>query len=75
MATKPILYGAEYCPICAIAKKFLDTNNIEYTYKDVSLDPDEFVNQTGERKIPVLLLGEKKLVGFEKIKYDSVFNL
>ena len=71
---KVILYGAEYCPLCLLAKKYLDSNNITYDYIDISSNPEEFVEKTGERKIPVLLIGEKKIVGFEQSSYNIVFS-
>ncbi|MDD3472944.1 MAG: glutaredoxin domain-containing protein [Syntrophaceae bacterium] len=45
------VYGATWCPDAKRTRKFLDTNNINYTWFDVDQDPKnkEFVIKTNGR--------------------------
>ena len=51
--------GAEWCGDCRRSKKFLDSNNVAYTYIDVEADESasEKVIEIngGQRSIPVIL--------------------
>jgi mycoredoxin len=53
------MYGAEWCGDCRRSKRFLDANNVEYTYIDV--EADEAASEKviaingGQRSIPVIL--------------------
>ena len=38
-----LMYGAEWCGDCRRSKKFLDSNNVEYTYIDVEADKSAVV--------------------------------
>ena len=53
------MYGAEWCGDCRRSKRFLDANNVKYTYIDV--EADEAASEKviaingGQRSIPVIL--------------------
>ena len=53
------MYGADWCGDCRRSKKFLDTNNVEYTYIDVEADEsasDKVIEiNGGQRSIPVII--------------------
>ncbi len=54
-----ILYGAEWCGDCRRSKRFLNANNVEYTYIDVEADESAsekvIAINGGQRSIPVIL--------------------
>lgn len=52
------VYGAGWCIPCKNTKKFLDKNDIEYTYHDVEEDPASFdyIKGLGYSGIPVVQL-------------------
>jgi len=54
-----IMYGAEWCGDCRRSKKFLDGNNVAYTYIDVEADPEAsdkvIAINGGMRSIPVII--------------------
>ena len=58
-SSKVTMYGAEWCGDCRRSKKFLDANNVEYTYMDVEADESasEKVIEIngGQRSIPVII--------------------
>ncbi len=56
---KIIFYGAEWCPDCNVSKKFLDENNIEYSYISLEKHPEaaeivEKINK-GYQSIPTIV--------------------
>jgi mycoredoxin len=54
-----IMYGAEWCGDCRRSKRFLNANNVEYTYIDVEADESAsekvIAINGGQRSIPVIL--------------------
>ena len=57
------LYGADWCPDCQRAKKYLKENNIAFDFIDVDLDKEatrmvEAINK-GKRIIPTVIINEK----------------
>ena len=75
MTNNIILYGAEYCPFCYMAKEYLDNKKILYTYKDITTDEEahkELMETIQERNIPVLVSGDVKIIGFKQSEYDKL---
>jgi mycoredoxin len=62
MMSQITMYGAEWCGDCRRSKRFLDANNVEYTYVDVEADEaaSEKVIEIngGQRSIPVILFAD-----------------
>jgi mycoredoxin len=56
------MYGAEWCGDCRRSKRFLDSNNVEYTYVDVEEDKSaaEIVVEIngGAQSIPVIVFSD-----------------
>jgi thioredoxin reductase (NADPH) len=74
-----ILYGADWCPDCRRAKKFLRGNNIEYTFIDVDIDKEatakvEKINN-GKRIIPTLILNEKSYTNPDNNVLSSLLGI
>ena len=52
-----------------MAKEFFKENNIEYTEHDVAQDMkarEEMIQKSGQMGVPVIEVGEKVLIGFDK---------
>ena len=60
--TNVLMYGAEWCGDCRRSKRFLDSNNVEYTYVDVEEDKSaaEIVVEIngGAQSIPVIVFSD-----------------
>jgi len=56
------MYGAEWCGDCRRSKRFLDSNNVEYTYIDTAADQsaaDKVVEiNGGAQSIPVIVFSD-----------------
>lgn len=54
-----IMYGADWCGDCRRSKRFLETNEVAFTYIDVEKDPtaaDKVIEiNGGVKSIPVIL--------------------
>ena len=63
------LYMIPDCDTCSQVKEFLDIRNLSYSEVDVSEDvdlQDELTEVAGELKVPVLLVGERVLNGYNR---------
>jgi glutaredoxin-like YruB-family protein len=63
------VYSTPTCPYCVKAKEFLKENNIEFEDIDVSSNQEaakEMVEKSGQMGVPVLEIGDKIIVGFDK---------
>jgi len=75
---KTIVYSTETCPWCHTAKDFLKENNIEFTSKDISKDPQartELLQKTGQLAVPVLDISGTIIIGFDQEAIEKALNL
>lgn len=75
---KVILFSTSSCPWCSRAKNYLHQRDIKVKEIRVDRDPDaakDVVKMTGQRSVPVLLIGRTKVVGFDKDKIDRLLGL
>lgn len=78
MNKKIKVYSTPTCPYCKMAKKFLDKNKIEYENIDVSVDQvaaKEMVDKSGQMGVPVILIDEKIIVGFNKEEIKKALGI
>jgi glutaredoxin-like YruB-family protein len=62
-----IIYTQPTCGYCKELKEFLDKNSIAYEDRDITKDRsawDELVNKYKVRATPLVVLGDKTVVGF-----------
>jgi len=71
--TSIVLYGTDTCPYCIQARAFLRERNIAFIDRDVSASTQgrrEFA-QLGRKAVPVILVGERLLTGFNPDHLES----
>ncbi|MAG11857.1 MAG: NrdH-redoxin [Parcubacteria group bacterium] len=69
------IFSTPTCPYCKMAKEWMKENNIEYTDVDVSTDEkaaQEMTEKSGQMGVPVILVGDEVLVGFDKPKLEAL---
>jgi len=71
------IYSAPWCAFCHAAKQFLDGKKV--SYKDINVDEDhkaamEMVQKTGQAGIPVLIIGDETIIGFDRPKIESALR-
>jgi len=74
-----LFYGADWCPDCKRAKRFLSENEIDYTFIDVDIDPSatklvESING-GKRIIPTIIVDGKSHTNPDNKKLASLLGL
>ena len=57
-----------------MAKEYLKSRKIEYEEFDITSDSDkaqEMVNKSGQMGVPVIEIGDKIVIGFDRPKIDA----
>ena len=68
------LYSLATWPHCHHAKEFLSQKNLEFTDFDVGEDKtarDEMVALTNQRGVPVIVIDDKVIIGFDQQKIEE----
>lgn len=63
------IYSTPTCHYCNLAKDYFKANNIAYTEHNVATDMDkrtEMVEKSGQMGVPVIVIGEDIIVGFNQ---------
>ena len=72
------IYSTPTCPYCHKAKDYFKANNIEYTDYNVAEDQEkgkEMVVKSGQMGVPVIVIDEQVIVGFDKPKLAEALGL
>lgn len=75
---KVIVFSTPTCSYCTAAKRYFKERNIRFTDVDVSKNPEaarDMVKKTGQMGVPVILINNKPVVGFDKPKIMQLLNL
>lgn len=69
-----IVYTSNTCPYCTTAKGYLDDKGVEYVERNVQTDPEarKELMDMGHMGVPVIVIGEEEIVGFDKSKLDEI---
>lgn len=70
------VYTSSTCPYCTLAKEYLDDKGVEYTEKNVQEDQEarkELMN-SGHMGVPVVVIDDEEIVGFDKEKIDLALD-
>ena len=71
MGKSVTIYTTPTCHFCKLAKDFFAEKNVTYTAYDVSTDAEkreEMIQMTGQLGVPVIVIGEDVMVGFDREK-------
>jgi glutaredoxin 3 len=72
------IYSTPVCHFCHMAKDFFAENNIAFTEHDVASDLDkraEMVDMTGQMGVPVILIGDDVVIGFDEGKVKELLGV
>jgi len=75
-ATKVVMYGTSTCPFCAKAREYLDARGIAYADYDVQKSPaaKEAFSQLDGKGVPLILIGNRRIDGFNAPVYDDALK-
>jgi glutaredoxin-like YruB-family protein len=71
---KVVVYSTSTCPYCTIAKDYLGNRKVGFEDVDVSQDRKraiEMIKKSGQMGVPVLDIGGKIIVGFDRAAIDA----
>lgn len=72
------IYSTPSCIYCKLAKQFFAENNISFTEIDVaedSLAAQKMIKLSGQSGVPVIDVGGKIIVGFDKPALKKLLHL
>lgn len=73
---KVTVYTSNTCPYCTMAKDYLKDRNIAFEEKNVQTDSaarQELMSK-GYTGVPVIVIGEEEIVGFDKKRLDALLD-
>lgn len=75
---KITIYSTPTCHFCHAAKDFFTSKGIVYEDFNVSADLDkrkEMIEKSGQMGVPVILIGDEMIVGFNKPKVMEILGI
>lgn len=75
---KVIIFTTPTCSFCTAAKRYFTEKKVRFTEIDVSKDhkaAQDMVRRTGQMGVPVILINNKPIVGFDRNKINSMLNI
>ena len=72
------VYSTNVCPYCTMAKDFLKEHGVEFEEVNVQEDQEaakEMVEKSGQMGVPVIEIGNRIIVGFDKEAIKKELNL
>jgi len=75
---KVTVYSTPACHFCRMAKDFFTSKGIVYEDFDISSDltkRKEMINKSGQMGVPVILIDNKLIVGFDKSKIMEILGI
>ena len=73
-----IVFSTPTCSYCNAAKRYFREKGVNYRDVDVSRDPAaarDMVRRSGQQGVPVIDIGGKIVIGFNKPKIDQLLGL
>mgnify|MGYP003528264032 FL=1 len=75
---KVTIYSTPTCHFCHMAKDFFKEKNVAFEDFDVAADMDkrkEMIDKSGQMGVPVILIGDQLIVGFNKPKIVELLGI
>lgn len=75
---KAELYTTPTCKYCNDVKRFFEKYEIPYSVYDITKNEEakrRLIEDIGERSVPVTMIGETKIVGYDEAKLKAAFGI
>jgi len=75
---KVVIFSTPSCPWCGRVKSYLRQKGVRFKDIDVSRDKaaaKDMVKRTGQMGVPVVLIGSRPIVGFNKPLIDRLLEI
>lgn len=73
-----VIYSTPSCHYCTAAKSFFQEHGVDYTEHNVASDTakrKEMVERTGQMGVPVIVINNQDLIGFDQEKVEELLGL
>lgn len=72
---KLLIYTSNTCAYCEMAKEYFKNKGLEYEERNIS-NPEhrKFLINLGVRGVPVIMVGDKHVVGFDQEQVDELIK-
>ena len=73
-----VVFSTPTCPWCDRVKAYLRQQRVPFREVDVSRDPAaarDLVRRTGQMGVPVVEIGGKPVIGFDRVRIDRLLGL
>ncbi len=73
-----LLFTTPTCSYCKTAKRYLRQQNVRFKEIDITRDKSaarDVKRKSGQQGVPVLFIGSKVVVGFDRPKIDKLLGL
>jgi glutaredoxin 3 len=74
---KVTIYSTPTCPFCKRAKAYLSDKVVSFTDYNVAQDKDkakEMIRLSGQMSVPVIIIGDEIIVGFNQTLVDKALS-
>ena len=74
---KVVIYSTPTCPYCKRAKDYLSRKGIPYTDINVAEDREkakEMIQKSGQMGVPVIIINDEVVVGFNQTRLDKLLS-
>ncbi|UCG09846.1 MAG: glutathione S-transferase N-terminal domain-containing protein [Dehalococcoidia bacterium] len=74
---KVVIYSTPTCPHCRRAKEYLTGKGIAYVDHNVAEDREkarEMIQKSGQMGVPVIVIGDEIVVGFDQPLLDKLLS-
>jgi glutaredoxin len=72
------IYTSNDCRWCGVAKQYLSERGVPFNEKNVELDElagMEAMRLAGQRRTPIITVGDRVIVGFQRRELDATLGL
>ncbi len=72
------IYSTPSCHFCHAAKDFFTEHHVAFTDLDVAADAmkrQEMIEKTGQMGVPVIIVGEEIIVGFDEPRLRTALSI
>ncbi len=71
-----VVYTSSTCPYCTLAKDYLKEKGVDFEEKNISTSREarEELMEKGHTGVPVVVIDNEEIVGFDKSKIDTLLD-
>lgn len=72
---KVVIYSTPTCPYCRRAKQYFKEKGVDFTDYNVAADKklaEEMIHRSGQMGVPVIIIDDEVLIGFNQALLDKL---